>query len=155
MIKSLILPEMFSGSPEDLVSLASRNTFQTIRYALKRNRRVEKNMNMVGHYGESPKRVLMQFALASIKRSDHATRNAWLVQPKRPRASIVQRPVGFAEIFASRGATLPVKSCNDVRGKGTVKPPSEENRSLTGVPVRQMPNVVSHRFYSRMVTDPK
>jgi len=114
MIEGFILPEMFPGSPEDLVSLASGNAFETIRNPFDRNRRIEKSMHVVGHDGERPKRVLMQFALASIERRNHAAGNAWLFQPKRPRASFVQSPISLEEILASRRATLPLKLGNDV-----------------------------------------
>jgi len=59
MIEGFILPEMFPGSPEDLVGLASGNAFQTICNPLERNGRIEKDMNVIGHNGERPKRVLM------------------------------------------------------------------------------------------------
>jgi len=101
MIESLILPEMFPGSPENLVSLASSNAFETVRNPLEGNRRIEKSMHMVRHDGERLKRVLMQVALASIERGDNTLGNPGLVQPERPRTSLVQSPVGPEEIPAS------------------------------------------------------
>ncbi len=105
---------MFPGSPEDLVGFASGNAFQTIRYAIERNGRIDKDMNMIGHDGERAQPVLVQFALASIERRNHAASNPWLVQPERSRPSFVQSPIGFEEIFASRRATLALKLGNDV-----------------------------------------
>jgi hypothetical protein len=79
MIESLILPEMFPGSPEDLICLASSNTFQSIRNPFEPNRRIEKSMHVVGHDGERPKHILMQFSLASMERGDHTMGDVGLV----------------------------------------------------------------------------
>lgn len=97
---------MFPDSPEDLIGLASGNAFETIRNPFKRNRRIKKNVNVVGHDSERFKRVLMQFTVTAVERRHHATGDGWLVQLKRPRASFVQSPVGLEEFLASRLATL-------------------------------------------------
>jgi hypothetical protein len=65
-IKALILPKVLPCPPEKLVGLAGGDAFQTVCNAIERDGRIQKNVNVVGHDGESSKQVLLQFSLASI-----------------------------------------------------------------------------------------
>ena len=81
MVKGLTLPEGLACTFEDAVCIARAHAFDGARDALKRQSRLDQEMDMIGHDDVREKGVLAQFVSAPENAKLHAARYLRILEP--------------------------------------------------------------------------
>ena len=120
-------------------------TFDSIRYAGKRDVGRDQQVDMIRHQNEGVKGKIAQGGITSPNGFGYVSRDSRMFQPRRSRGAFIQGSIQKLELF-SRGifCGTAISGCPDLGGQGAIESPGQENGCGFRVPMGELAAIEAH-----------